>query len=78
MSSCEDTKNLLYKRFGKLLLTKSDLAEIYGVSLSTIDKFIKKDFNIPPYLKFGEKNSKSTIRFSIEAVSKYLCELSNK
>ena len=73
MNVYQSTKELLYKRFNKLLLTKKEVSEVLGISLSTIDNMIHNEVNyFPRSYKFGNKESKGTIRFSINDIALYV------
>lgn len=66
---CEDLLN----RYNKTTLSKSELANELGVSVSSINTYIKKGYGIPEYTKFGNaKNAK--VLFPIVCVAKYLSD----
>ena len=61
----------LIKRYNKTTLSKSELANELGVSVSSISAYIVKGYGIPEYTKIGNaKNAK--VLFPIVCVAKYL------
>ncbi len=75
MTDINQTRDLLINRFDKLLLEKSDMQDLFGVSKSSIDNYIKNndaDY-FPPHIKLGGKvGSKATIRWSVEEVARFI------
>ena len=63
-------KNLV-ERYQKSTLTKSELANELGVSLSTIDKALAKGNVLPQSIKIGDEKN-SSVRFNIVAVASYI------
>lgn len=61
----------LKTKYGKVTLTKQDLSEILGVSVSLINHYISKGYGIPEYVKVGSGRN-SSIRFSTINVVEYL------
>lgn len=67
------TVGLLYKKFKKYMLTIEDMADLFEVSNTSIQNYIKNDNgSFVPHHKIGDKNSKGTIRFFINDVALYL------
>ena len=71
-----DTENkiieMLEKKYKVFMLTKKQLSEVMGLSLSTIDNMLTKDTSkLPTYVKLGE-GKKSSIRFGVIDVAKFL------
>ena len=49
----------LIKKYGKTVISKSEMATELGISNSTLDLYIAKGTGIPPYKKLGTaKNAK--------------------
>lgn len=71
MSSQEKILSMLEEKYGSILLTKNDLAQVMGCSLSTIDNLLKIGTNIPKHIKFGESKNAS-IRFCNTDVAEFL------
>ena len=63
----------LKSRYNKATLTKKEIANEFGVSISTIDLYIQKGLGVPNYKKLGTaKNAK--VVFSIIDVAEYLSQ----
>ena len=63
----------LRERYGKATLSKREMANELGVSMSTLDLYISKGYGIPNYKKLGKaKNAKMV--FSIVDVAKFLAD----
>ena len=52
-------------------LTKQELSMVLGISTQTIDRRIKDNMCIPPYIRSGNGH-KATYHFPIVAVAEYL------
>ncbi len=63
--------NYLTTKYRRLTITKTELSEELGVSLSTIDKMIAKKNVLPKPIKFG-RSKNATIRFNIVDIAKYI------
>lgn len=61
-------------KYGKVTLTKQDLSEILGVSVSLINHYISKGYGIPEYVKVGSGSagSNGSVRFPVVNVVDYL------
>lgn len=70
MDSKINIQDILEKRFNKNMLNRNDMAEYLGVSLGTITNLVKD--NQIPYIKFGTASKTSTIRFEINAISRWI------
>ena len=72
-----DRARLIYddlrERYGKATLTKKELANELGVSLSTIDNYVSKGYGIPPYRKLGTARNAKVV-FNVGDVAKFLSE----
>jgi len=67
----ENMYNYLVKKYNKATITKKELAIEISMSVSSIDKFIMENKNIPKYRKIGNgKNSK--VLFNVLDVAKFL------
>jgi predicted DNA-binding transcriptional regulator AlpA len=64
-----DTLSVLTNQ--KMLLTKTELSKILGVSRTTIDNYMKRDDNPLSFIKFG-KSVKSPVRFHLKSVALFL------
>lgn len=69
--------NLIYQdlksRYSKATINKKELANEFGVTISTIDLYMQKGLGIPNYKKLGTaKNAK--VVFSIIDVAEYLTQ----
>ena len=63
----------LRERYGKATLSKREMANELGVSMSTLDLYISKGYGVPNYKKLGKaKNAKMV--FSIVDVAKFLAD----
>ena len=63
----------LKTRYKKATLSKKEMASELGVSLSTLDKYIKDGLGIPNYKKLGKaKNAK--VIFNIVDVAVFLAQ----
>lgn len=65
----------LKTKYGKVTLTKQDLSEILGVSVSLINHYISKGYGIPEYVKVGSgsgSGSNGSVRFPVVNVVDYL------
>jgi len=60
----------LQSRYNKSTLSKTELSNELGVSVSSINNYIVKGFGIPEYIKLPGKNG--TVRFPIVNVVDYL------
>lgn len=68
--SLKNSKEMLFSKFKKLILTKEEVAEILGISQSTLNRRIKEGSELPSYKKIGGKYF-----FPIEAIALYECNL---
>ncbi|QOY53038.1 helix-turn-helix transcriptional regulator [Candidatus Sulfurimonas baltica] len=63
---------MLEKEYKAFLLSKKQVAKIMGISLSSVDNLLSSDSNkLPEYIKMGD-GLKSSIRFSVVCVAKFL------
>ena len=69
-------KNLV-ERYQKSTLTKSELANELGVSLSTIDKALAKGNVLPQSIKVGDKKN-SSVRFNMVAIASYISNINTQ
>lgn len=58
-------------KYGKVTLTKQDLSEILGVSVSLINHYISKGYGLPSHIKVGSGRN-SSVRFLTINVAEYL------
>ncbi len=72
----ENMYNYLVKKYNKATLTKKELAIEISMSVSSIDKFIMQNKNIPKYKKVTTaKNSK--VLFNLIDVARFLSDCVN-
>ncbi|MFA6144162.1 MAG: hypothetical protein WCW84_05115 [Sulfurimonas sp.] len=71
MSAQAKILSMLEEKYGSILLTKKDLSQVMGCSLSTIDNLLKIGKNIPKHIKFGDAKN-SSIRFCNIDVAEFL------
>lgn len=76
MNSQEKILSMLEEKYGSILLTKKDLAQVMGCSLSTIDNLLKGGINIPKHIKFGGAKN-SSIRFCNTDVAEFLASMAD-
>ena len=70
-TSEEKLYNYLAKKYDSVVLSKEQLREELGVGKSTIDRYVRECYGIPPYKKLGNsKNAK--VVFNILDVAKFL------
>ena len=63
---------MLENEYKAFLLTKKQVAKIMGISLSSVDNLLSSDSNkLPEHIKMGD-GSRSSIRFSVISVAKFL------
>lgn len=71
MNTKESQRIYFEKKYKKATITKEELANELGVSISSINNYIVKGMGIPEYIKYGiGKNSK--VLFPIVNVIDYL------
>lgn len=65
--------NDLRTRYKKASLSKAETANELGVSIATLDRYIKKAYGVPPYKKLGNAKNGRLI-FNIIDVAEYLSQ----
>lgn len=69
----EQIQEHLLRKYNKVALSKKEYADEIGVSVSTVDNYLKKNERVAKYVKLGtSKNAK--IVFPIIEVAKFLSE----
>lgn len=73
----ETTAKLIYddlkNRYKRATISKKELANELGVSLSTIDNYIHRGVGIPPYKKLGN-SSNARVIFNLVDVANFLAQ----
>jgi len=72
----QEILKVIYEKYGSLLLTRRQVAEILGKSVATIDRW-KKDGLYLKYKKMG-KAKNATIEYPIETVVDYIINNNKK
>jgi predicted DNA-binding transcriptional regulator AlpA len=63
--------NSLYEKYGKVALSKQELAKELGMGLSTVSKLMHEGIGLPNYIKVGTaKNAR--VLFPIDEVANFL------
>lgn len=62
---------LLFQKYGSLLLTREQTAESIGSSTATLDRIRKAGLG-PKYLKDGGLSKNGMVRYPIDAVVEYI------
>ncbi|QOY55330.1 hypothetical protein HUE87_03580 [Candidatus Sulfurimonas marisnigri] len=63
----------LFQFYNKVALTKQELAQVLGVSISYIDKSLARGYGVPNYKKLGTA-SNSKVIFNINDIAHYLSD----
>jgi len=63
--------NYLQSKYKRITIGKKELSHELGISLSTLDLYMKKGMGIPPYKKLGNKPN-SRVIFDIIDVAEFL------
>ncbi|WP_152183446.1 helix-turn-helix transcriptional regulator [Sulfurimonas indica] len=65
--------NSLYEKYGKVALSKQELAQELGMGLSTVSKLMAEGYGLPNYIKVGNSKN-SRVLFPIDEVAKFLAQ----
>ena len=62
---------LLHEKYGKMTLSKQELAKELGISLATVTVRMQKGMNLPNYIKVGSAPN-GAVTFPLRDVAEYL------
>jgi len=65
--------NSLYKKYGKVALSKQELAKELGLGLSTISKMMSEGVGLPNFIKVGTAIN-SRVLFPLDEVASFLSQ----
>jgi predicted DNA-binding transcriptional regulator AlpA len=69
-SEIKSNADMLFAKFNSLVLTRGQVAEALGISLSQVDKLLHQGFGLPEYRRLGRKRGR--IVFPVTSVAKFL------
>ena len=72
-NSIKATMQLLHEKYGKMALSKKELANELGISLATVTVRMRKGISVPNYIKDNSAPN-GAVSFPIKDVAEYLSQ----
>lgn len=69
--------DLLYGKYGSLILTRQQCAEATGMSTATLDRLKKQGLG-PQYIKKSASGKNGSVQYPLDAVVDYIMEARNE